>query len=292
MKSPRSTVSSIQNGLEKMVSNLDGETGIIYTPFLDMIPSEPDTMKTAMVEAMCLTSLTGQDFTIFTNDLQLYQVSVNVIWVDQEKFSKLIPRLGKMHMIMSSVGAVGTLMAGSGLEDLLKLAFAGVPKLLSSKKFPQNIKAMRILTEELLRPMLFSQDLQSMKELSECMESKAKQSNTYRMIWIECFLKPVFTMMQFVRAEREGDWPLHLAAVEKMLPYFFASSHVNYARYGLYLKSMQRLPFALLKKFMEGQHVMRHQDGLWNGLWSDLFIETTYMRYGHGPSGIIGSTLN
>ena len=43
---------------------------------------------------------------------------------------------------------------------------------------------------------------------------------------------------------------------------------------------------------MAGQHVMRHQDGLWNAMWSDLFIETTYMRYGHGPSGIIGSTLN
>ena len=39
------------------------------------------------------------------------------------------------------------------------------------------------------------------------------------------------------------------------------------------------------------QHVMRNQDGLWNAMWSDLFIETTYMRYGHGPSGIIGSTL-
>jgi len=36
------------------------KTGIIYTPFLDMIPAEPDTMKTAMVEAQCLTSLTGQ----------------------------------------------------------------------------------------------------------------------------------------------------------------------------------------------------------------------------------------
>ena len=43
---------------------------------------------------------------------------------------------------------------------------------------------------------------------------------------------------------------------------------------------------------MTGQHVMRHQDGLWNAMWSDLLIETTYMRYGHRPSGIIGSTLN
>ena len=25
---------------------------------------------------------------------------------------------------------------------------------------------------------------------------------------------------------------------------------------------------------------MRHQDGIWNGIWSDMMIETTYMRYG------------
>ena len=30
---------------------------------------------------------------------------------------------------------------------------------------------------------------------------------------------------------------------------------------------------------------------LWNGLWSDMFIETTFMRYGHGKAGIIGITL-
>ena len=77
------------------------------------------------------------------------------------------------------------------------------------------------------------------------------------------------------------------------MPYFFASAHFNYARYGLlYLRSMQHLHPTLLKRFMAGEHVMHHTDGLWNGIWSDLFIESTYMRYGHGPSGIIGSTLS
>ncbi len=37
---------------------------------------------------------------------------------------------------------------------------------------------------------------------------------------------------------------------------------------------------------------MHHTDRLWNSIWSDLFIKSTYMRYGHGPSGIIGATLS
>ena len=36
---------------------------------------------------------------------------------------------------------------------------------------------------------------------------------------------------------------------------------------------------------------MRHVPGLWNGIWTDMFIETTFMRYGHGKRGIIGVTL-
>ena len=54
---------------------------------------------------------------------------------------------------------------------------------------------------------------------------------------------------------------------------------------------MERLPAIVQKQFLLGNHVMRHQPGIWNGIWSDMFIETTFMRYGHGPGGIIGITL-
>ena len=36
---------------------------------------------------------------------------------------------------------------------------------------------------------------------------------------------------------------------------------------------------------------MHHNAGLFNGIWSDMAIETTFVRYGHGQSGIIGITL-
>ena len=36
---------------------------------------------------------------------------------------------------------------------------------------------------------------------------------------------------------------------------------------------------------------MRHRRRIWNAMWSDMFIETTFMRYGHGPGGLIGITL-
>ena len=42
-------------------------------------------------------------------------------------------------MLSTSVGDIGTLIAGSGLEEILKSAFAGVPKMLTGKKFQQNV---------------------------------------------------------------------------------------------------------------------------------------------------------
>ena len=263
---------------------------VMYTPLLDMTPSDPDTMMTAMVQAQKLTNETGQVYTVFTADQQLYRVMVNVIWANPETFANFIPRLGGMHMLMSFVGCVGSLMANSGLEEIMKSAFGGVPRLLSGKKFPQNVRALRLVVEEILRDKL--DGIESMDDLKYMLGDRASSHNTTK-LWVDCLIKPVFIMMMFVRAEREADWPFHLCAVYAMMPYFFSAGHINYARYGLYyLRSMERLPRDLLDKFLKGEHVMRHQAGLWNGLWSDMFIETTFMRYGHGPGGLIGITLN
>ena len=47
----------------------------------------------------------------------------------------------------------------------------------------------------------------------------------------------------------------------------------------------------LEEDFMKGNHVMRHRPGIWNGVSSDLFIESKYMRYGKGQRGIVAVTL-
>ena len=59
-------------------------------------------------------------------------------------------------------------------------------------------------------------------------------------------------MMMYIRAEREGEFGLHLYCCKKMIPYFFADGHWNYARDGIvYLYSMERMPDKLLNKFMD-----------------------------------------
>lgn len=255
------------NGYNTQITREDGvamkpKSQAVYLPLTDMPPSDPDTILTALHEAKRLTNERGQKNTIFTSDQQLYKVAVEMKWAHPDDLSDIILRLGGMHMLMSFVGAVGTLMQGSGLSEVLESTFAGVAKMLSGKKFPQNVRAMRLVVEELLRGIMRNENITSMDELSSYLDKAASASKTSK-LWVDCLLKPVFIMMMYVRAEREGDWPLHLVAVKQMLPYFFAAAHVNYARYGLYyLRSMESLGHEEISKFMKGEHVMHHIPGI------------------------------
>ena len=198
-----------------------------------MKPSDADTMMTAMVRAQELTLEAGQQFTVLTCDQQVYRVAVQVLWAHPEKFHELYLRLGGMHALMSFVGAVGTLMAESGLSDVLSSVFAGVTKMLSGNKFPQNVRVLRMIAEEALRQIFECNDLANAADLMDELERRAKQNNTAS-LWLDVLIKPVIIMMSFIRAEREGDWHLHLSSLRQMLPYYFAAGHVNYARWGLY----------------------------------------------------------
>ena len=65
--------------------------------------------------------------------------------------------------------------------------------------------------------------------------------------------------MMYIRAERKGDFALHLYACHKMMPCFFTAGDTNYARYGLcYLRTIHKLPGYILDDFMNGEHVMHH----------------------------------
>jgi len=124
-----------------------------------MTPSDPDTIMTAMSKAKSLTVEYGQDFTVFTGDLQLYRVAVNIVWAYQEQYDDVVLRLGGMHTLMSFVGCVGTLMAKSRLYEIMESTFTDVSKMPNGKMFSQNMRALRLVVEELLRPVFNTEDL-------------------------------------------------------------------------------------------------------------------------------------
>ena len=51
------------------------------------------------------------------------------------------------------------------------------------------------------------------------------------------------------------------------------------------------MPNLCQEQFLKREHVMHHVQRLWSGIWSDVLIETTFMRYRYGKRGIIGVPL-
>ena len=168
----------------------------IYTPLTDMKPSDPDTILTATVEAQRMTQITNQSITIFTVDQQLYRITVNVLWAYPEQFQNFTPRLGGMHMLMSFVGAVGTLMNNTGLEELMNSAFGGVLKMLSGKKYPQNLRPLRMVVEELLRYII--PDTENYAELMAILEERYVVLQFYTLLFIICLFNCIYNTEYFV----------------------------------------------------------------------------------------------
>jgi len=86
-------------------------------------------------------------------------------------------------------------------------------------------------------------------------------------LWLQ-YDRYVDIVKSFIRAERTGDWALHLSTVAKMLNLFAATGHANYAKSGrLYLEMMQKLPTDhpwLHEQFMDkGFHVIRSSNRFW-----------------------------
>ena len=124
--------------------SLKPKTQAVYLPLIDMPPSDPDTMMTALHEAKRMTNERGQKSVVFTCDQQLYKVSVEVKWAYPNESCDVIVRLGGMHILTSFVGAVSTLMQGSGLSEVLSTTFAGVTKMLSGQKIPTKCQGNEV----------------------------------------------------------------------------------------------------------------------------------------------------
>lgn len=97
------------------------------------------------------------------------------------------------------------------------------------------------------------------------------------------YLKILFLDFQFIGTVREGDWPFYLDAVEFMFPLFYASGHHTYA---------QSLPENVRDHFLSGEHTLQHIPGVFSRIWTDIAIETSYMKYGHSSSSdLVGQEI-
>ena len=113
--------------------------------------SDPNTVLTSIPRGFEVTRDTC--ILVLTCDQQIYKIVADITFHQPELLTGIVVILGGMHFLMDFVGCVGTMMADSGLRDIMSTTFGSVDKMLQGKKYPQNIRALRLLTEELLLPV-------------------------------------------------------------------------------------------------------------------------------------------
>ena len=133
-----------------------------------------------------------------------------------------------------------------------------------------------------------SSDFQIAEELLLQTKKKLAEHRTAK-LWLQ-YMDMVDILRLFLRAERTGDWEMHLHSLQRMLPYLAAGGHHLYTKsLYIYLMKMQDLNNTnpdLYTAFMEGQHVLRRSDRFWAGISSDLAIEQLLMRSVKSAGGL------
>ena len=273
------------------VGTMSDASRYIYGPFIHAPPSHPDTILTAIKYIEAFVQSHGQKNLHLVVDMQLYKVAIQIKWADPLRWQHLLVRPGGMHTLMSFLGCIGNLMKGSGLEEILNVAYKGVSSMLNGKSWPKALRGLRMVATALLKDYLKA-GKDSYSEISSELES-ARSSTTGR-LWVDCFIYPVVLAHMFVRAEREANYMLHMYCLTHMIPYFFAAGHWNYARYITWhvMEFQTQLSDEALRIFHMGHHVCRHRKGHWNAVFADQFGEQTCIRQGKEKGGLVGLTLS
>ncbi|CAB4005387.1 Hypothetical predicted protein [Paramuricea clavata] len=112
----------------------------------------------------------------------------------------------------------------------------------------------------------------------------------------EDYINMVLLLFQFVKAERTGNWKLHLSATAAMVPHFFSMDRVNYARWlPVYLSDMNMLEShhpEVYQEFMAGSHSVSRSKQPFAQVWPDIALEQSINLDSKSKGGIIGMRTN
>ena len=299
---------------------------VVTLPFINLNPSDLSTIYTAIKFAQKEATLYNRDYCLITFDQPLFVKAVDIVSASDDLAGSVIIRLGGLHMTFSFMGSDGYIMSGSGMEQLWGTTYASgsIAQMLTGHAYSRALRA-NILTAQAIVSCVLSQSadvfadvdkltlqrtwddlLHEAISLQEALDSKeftklahtvsiclsdAKQLGRTAMLWITK-LERVMTLLRFIRAERTGDWALHIKTVREMLPMFHAAGHTAYAKSAqLYLQQMERLesvlpPTDFEKYTNNGYFTVRRTNRFWAGIWTNMTIEQVVMKNLKGRHGV------
>ena len=202
---------------------------------------------------------------------------------------KIILRVGGFHKVKSYLGFIGMIMAGSGLEEAMKLVFDGegtVDEIMKGGNYSKCVRAHRLISKALV---LSAKDLFE-DEIDTSVLERIKSMGQTPALWVQ-YLEMTLTVNQFIRAEKTGDYKLYLQSTRAMAPIFASTGHLNYVKASrlmiqMYDEWIAKYRTMVHEFFGAGHHTVRYSDREWAGTWSGMSIEETLMRSTKSSGGL------
>ena len=305
-----------------------GQSSVVYLPMNDMYSGDK-TCILSKLEFLCKQAMTHNISPIKTFDQSLYWKASEII-IDAPQNSHLkeiVLLLGCFHTLMNLLGAIGSLMNGTGLKDILQVIYGENPvvHMMTGKAVQRAIRG-HLLIDKCLNHMIVSDmggdspEFASLVDQCEEMYSSLLAGQTSlesvvtsdtmvkinlgldkhktelharsktSQLWLN-YQQMLAVARALIMADRTGSWLLHLSAVSDCLPIFAAAGHYNYLKSAhFYVQEMAQLETThpdVFRKFSNGLHVIRRSNRYWAGLSSDLVIEQTLMRSLKTSGGLI-----
>ncbi|GBP85751.1 hypothetical protein EVAR_97247_1 [Eumeta japonica] len=117
---------------------------IQYLPFIEENPSDLRTVYTSLLYAANHARCADQKTIFVTFDYPLYMKALQILSNCQvKKLENVVARIGGFHLLMSYFKAVGTIMEGSGLNELWNTVYAtnSIDKMMLCTSFARALRA-------------------------------------------------------------------------------------------------------------------------------------------------------
>ena len=98
----------------------------------------------------------------------------------------------------------------------------------------------------------------------------------------------VLVLLQFIKAERTGNWKLPLSATAAMIPHFYSMDRVNYARW-LPVFGHEHAGINhpdVYREFIPGNHGVNNSNQPFAQIWTDMALEQSINLDSKSKGGI------
>lgn len=290
-----------------------GVSSVHFLPMIDLAPGDMSCIYSTLIFLSRFARIQRLP-AIITFDQPLYLKAAEIIekTPTDDDLKDIVLLLGTFHTAMNLIGAIGYLMEGSGLREILQTVYGvnAVDHIFTGKSFSRAFRAHQLVDRALMfgimekiSDVMFAELLNSCEvdfsvfldggmDLNDIQidtlldmvneeRDRLKESSLTSKLWIE-YMDMLRTLRDLIGADRSGNWIKHLSTLRACLPIFAASGHYHYLKSAhFYLQKMadlQRTNPTAYRLLKNGFHVIRRTNKYWAGLGSDLTIEQTLMR--------------